>query len=134
MATTLNSQVASLPLPKVNFTWDPVGAAITFNFAGNSYPPAGSRFEAFYTPVNQLITFTAAAVPASGTAIVQYRWDMGDGVTKFGAVIGHTYTVPNQSLTAKLEVTDSLNRKVYVSKAMLLQVQFPTQVSNKARV
>lgn len=134
MAATLNSQVSSLPLPKVDFTWDPVGAAVTFNFAGNSYPPAGARFASFYTPVNQLITFTALATPVTGTSIVQYRWDLGDGVVKFGSIVGHTYRVPNPSLAAKLEITDSLNRKVYVSKVLLLQVQFPTTVTNKIRV
>ena len=134
MATTLNTQIASLPLPIPNFTWDPVGAPVTFNFAGNSYPPAGSRFEAFYTPVNQLVTFTAAVQAASGTSIVQYKWDLGDGIVQFGPIIGHTYTVPNQSLTAKLEVTDSYNRKAYVSKLLFLQVQYPTIVSDHVRV
>ena len=132
--SSINDLKTSLPLPRVDFTWSPVGAAITYNFAGNSYPPAGTRFEAFYTPVNQVLTFVASATPATGTAIVQYKWDMGDGVTKYGPTIGHTYTVPNQSLTAKLEITDSLNRKVYVSKSMLLQVQFATVVSEHLRV
>jgi hypothetical protein len=118
----------------VDFTWSPVGAAITFNFAGNSYPPAGTRFEAFYTPVNQLVTFVAVTTTAANAPIIEYRWDLGDGIVAYGATVGHTYNVPNQSLTAKLEVTDALNRKVYVSKVLLLQVQFPTQVTSKARV
>lgn len=134
MATAINTIKSSPPLPSVDFTWSPVGAAITYTFAGNSYPPAGARFEAFYTPVNQVITFVASAIPASGTAIVQYKWDLGDGVVKYGPTIGHTYTVPNQSLTAKLEVVDSLNRKVYVARAMLLQVQFATVVQDHLRV
>lgn len=134
MTTTINTIETSLPPPKANFTWSPVGAAVTFNFAGNSYPPAGTRFEAFFTPVNQLITFVASAVAATGTAIVQYRWDLGDGIVQFGPTIGHTYTVPNQSLTAKLEITDTLNRKTYVSKVLLLQVLYPTVAQDHARV
>lgn len=135
MPTTVNTQVTNLPLPKVNFSWDPVGAAITYTFAGNTYPPAGgARFDSFYTPVNQVITFTASAVPATGTSIIQYKWDMGDGNVKYGPIIGHTYTVPNQSLTCKLEVMDTLNRKVYVSKVLLLQVMYPTVVQDHSRV
>ena len=121
-----------MPIP--NFTWSPIGAAVTFNFAGNSYPPAGSRFEAFYTPTNQVITFVATAVVSINVPIVEYRWDLGDGTIKYGATVGHTYTVPNQSLTAKLEITDALTRKAYVSKSLQLQVQFPTVVTGKARV
>lgn len=132
--TTINTQATNLPLPKVNFTWDPVGAAVTYSFAGNNYPPAGARFEAFYTPINQLITFTAQVTPATGTSIVQYRWELGDGTVKYGSIVGHTYIVPNPSLSAKLEVIDSLNRRVYVSRALLLQVQYPTVVQDHARV
>lgn len=131
---TINDPVSSLPLPRVNFTWSPIGAAVTFTFAGNSYPPAGTRFEAFYTPVNQNITFVATAVPATGTTIVLYRWDLSDGTIMYGPTVGHVYTVPNQSLTAKLEVTDSFNRKAYVSKALALQVQFGTVVGEHLRV
>lgn len=134
MTTTLATNKTPSPLPKVDFTWSPVGAAITFNFAGNAYPPAGTRFEAFYTPVNQLVTFVAAVTAAANAPIIEYRWDLGDGIIAYGQTVGHTYNVPNASLTAKLEVTDAFNRKVYVSKVLLLQVQFPTQVSGKLRV
>lgn len=134
MAATLSTPRIPEPLPKVNFTWSPVGAPITFNFAGNSYPPAGTRFEAFYTPVNQLVTFVAQTTVAAGIPITEYRWDLGDGVIKYGSTVGHTYNVPNQSLTAKLEVTDARNRKVYVSKVILLQVMFPTVTQAHGRV
>lgn len=134
MAITLATAKFPEPLPTVNFTWSPIGAALTFNFAGNSYPPAGTRFEAFFTPTNQLITFVAVTTVAAGVPIIEYRWDLGDGTIKYGSTVGHTYNVPNQSLTAKLEVTDALNRKVYVSKTLLLQVQFPTVTTGKSRV
>lgn len=132
--SSINDSVATLPPPTANFTWSPVGASVTFNFAGNSYPPAGARFDAFYTPVNQIVTFVGTATPASGTAIVQYKWDLGDGTILYGSTVAHTYSVPNPSLAAKLEVTDSLNRKAYVSKALILQVQFGTIVSEHLRV
>lgn len=134
MPTTISTAKPPVALSKVDFTWSPVGAAITYSFAGNSYPPAGTRFEAFYTPVNQLVTFVAVVVPPPGVAIIEYRWDLGDGNVKFGQTIGHTYNVPNQSLTAKLEVTDSYNRKAYVSRALLLQVMFPTAIQDHVRV
>jgi hypothetical protein len=134
MATTINSANVNPPTAKVDFSWTPVGAAITYSFAGNSYPPAGTRFQAFYTPVNQVLTFAAAATPATGTSIVLYKWDMGDGQIMYGPTVGHTYSVPNQSLTCKLEVTDSLNRVVYVSKVLLLQVQFATALQDHIRV
>src|SRR4051812_48799927 len=124
--------IPALPIP--DFTWSPVGAAVTYTFAGNTYPPAGTRFQAFYTPVNQLITFVATVKSDSGYPIIEYRWDLGDGTTKYGQTVGHIYNVPNPSLTAKLEVKDSLNRSAYVSKVLLLQVQFATTVQDHARV
>jgi hypothetical protein len=134
MPTTVQTQRTLPPVPIPDFTWSPVGAAVTFSFAGNSYPPAGSRFQSFYTPVNQLVTFVASAKVDAGYPIIEYRWDLGDGNIKFGQTIGHTYGVPNPSLTCKLEVKDSLNRSAYVSKVMLLQVMFPTTVQDHARV
>jgi hypothetical protein len=132
--TTVQTQRLIPPLPIPDFTWDPVGATIAYNLAGNSYPPAGPRFQAYYTPVNQLITFTASVRADSKYPIIEYRWELGDGIIKFGQIIGHTYNVPNPSLTAKLEIKDSLNRSAYVSKVLLLQVQFPTTVQDHARV
>jgi hypothetical protein len=134
MAYTIATTKPDAPLPKVDFTWSPVGAAVTFNFAGNNYPPAGDRFASYYSPVNQLITFVAAVVPPAGVAIVEYRWDLGDGITKFGATVGHTYNVPNPSLAAKLEVLDSHNRRINVQKVLNLQVQYGTIVQDHARV
>lgn len=134
MPTSIQTQRSVPTMPRPDFTWSPVGAALTFSFAGNSYPPAGARFASFYTPVNQLITFVADVTTVTEYPIIEYRWDLGDGNVKFGSTIGHTYSVPNQSLTAKLEVKDSLNRKAYVSKVLLLQVMFPTTVQDHARV
>lgn len=136
MPTILSTSRFQQPLPRVDFSWEPIGAAVTFSFAGNSYPPAGmgDRAAAFYTPVNQLVTFTAEIDNAPEIPVIEYRWDLGDGTIKYGATVGHIYNVPNPSLTAKLEVKDALNRKVYVSKVLLLQVQFATVASGKARV
>lgn len=132
--TTLSTTRLPDALPKVNFTWSPVGAAVTYTLGANTYPPAGTRFEAFYTPVNQVLTFEAIVTPPPNINIIQYRWDLGDGNVKFGQTIGHTYSVPNQNLTCKLQVTDSLNRTVYVSKVLQLQVMFPTAVQDHIRV
>lgn len=134
MATVLSTKRALDPIPRVDFTWSPVGAAVTFSFAGNNYPPAGARFQSFYTPVNQLITFVASVEAPSGVNVIEHKWDLGDGIVKYGSTVGHTYNVPNQSLTAKLEVLDSLNRRVYVSKVLHLQVQFPTVTAGDIRV
>lgn len=134
MPTILATPKLPDALPRVDFTWSPVGAAITYTFGANTYPPAGTRFEAFYTPVNQLLTFVATATPPPGINIIEYRWDLGDGNVKYGQTIGHTYNVPNQSLTCKLQVTDSLNRTVYLAKVMQLQVMFPTTVQDHLRV
>jgi hypothetical protein len=123
---SINDPALSLPLPTIDFDWDPIGGALAYNFVGNSYPPSGDpRFAAYYTPIGQVITFTAHVLSVSDEApIVQYRWDLGDGTVKFGSEVSHTYVVPNPSTAAALEVTDSLNRKVYVSHGLLLQVQF----------
>src|SRR4051794_37172061 len=129
--TLVGDSKLDIPLPKIDFTWDPIGAAISFNLAGNSYPPAGQRFEAFYTPINQLITFVANADDSD--SIVQYRWDLGDGIIQYGQTVGHTYVVPNPSLTVKLEVMDNLGRKSYVSRVLLLQSQYATVVRSRIR-
>lgn len=134
MSTVIQTQLPQPSPPRPDFTWDPVGAAVTYTLAGNNYPPAGARFAAFYTPVNQLITFTATVKIDPNYPIMEYRWDLGDGNVKFGQVIGHTYSVPNPSLTCKLEVKDSINRRAYVSKVLALQVMFPTAVQDHARV
>lgn len=134
MPTVISTQRATPAMPRPDFSWTPIGAPLTFSFAGNSYPPAGARFAAFYTPVNQLITFVADVTVEAGYPVIEYRWDLGDGTIKFGSTVGHTYSVPNQSLTAKLEVRDSINRKAYVSKVLLLQVMFATAVQGHARV
>lgn len=130
--TLISDPRAKTPMPLVDFTWDPVGAPLTFTFAGNTYPPAGDRFASYYTPVNELITFTASVVAT--IPVIEYKWSLGDGSIKFGSTVGHTYRVPNQSLTAKLEVKDAINRRAYVSKVLLLQVMFPTVASGHARV
>jgi hypothetical protein len=132
--TTLATPRTLPPAPRINFTWSPVGSAIAYTFSGNNYPPAGTRFEAFFTPINQLITFVSVPTVSPDAPIIEYRWDLGDGMIKYGSTVGHTYVVPNPSLTAKLEVIDSLGRKAYVAKVLLLQVQFPTQATSKARV
>lgn len=134
MPTVISTQRTTPPTPRPDFTWSPVGAPITFSFAGNNYPPAGDRFASFYTPVNQLITFVADVTVTAEYPIIEYRWDLGDGTIKFGSTVGHTYGVPNQSLTAKLEVRDSIGRKAYVSKVLLLQVMFATVIQDHVRV
>lgn len=129
--STLNAPTTVVPLPKIDFSWTPIGANVTYSFAGNNYPPVGSRFAATYTPVGQVITFTATT--DTTVPIVQYRWDLGDGTVKFGEMIGHTYVVPNPSAAASLEITDALNRKVSVSHVMILQVNYGITVSGKVR-
>lgn len=132
--TTLSTEKAPSSLPKINFTWSPVGAAVSYSIGGNSYPPAGTRFEAFYTPVNQLLTFVASAVLPTGVAITEWRWDMGDGNQKYGSTVSHTYVVPNPATSVRLEALDSLSRRVFVQKVLNLQVQFPTVVQDHLRV
>jgi hypothetical protein len=130
--TTITTERIPEPAALVDFTWSPIGSAFTFSINGNSYPPVGDRFAAYYTPVNQLITFTAAV--ESTVPIIEYRWDLGDGTIKSGSVIGHTYNVPNPSLTVKLEVKDSLSRSSYVAKVLLLQVMYATVTTGNLRV
>lgn len=134
MPTVIQTQRVLPAMPRPDFTWSPIGAAVTFSIAGNAYPPAGARFAAYYTPVNQLVTFVADVKVDSNYPIMEYRWDMGDGTTKFGQTIGHTYSVPNPSLTCKLEVKDSINRRAFVSKVLSLQIMFATTIQTHARV
>jgi chitodextrinase len=62
------------------------------------------------------VTFTAAA---SGTAPIQYAWDLGDGTTATGATITHTYTTAD-TFTVALTATNGCGTDV-VHKALTVR-------------
>lgn len=125
---------ASATAPSINFTWSPIGSLLTYTLAGNSYPPAGTRFEAFFTPVNQVITFVAQVVMPPGINAVEHHWNLGDGTIKYGSTTTHTYRIPNTSLSVTLRVTDSLGHIGAVQKIILLQPLSPTIAKDHVRV
>lgn len=82
---------------------------------------AGPDHAAF---AGQHITFNGSASTAAGGTITNYTWDLGDGTTLYGAVVGHNYTNGGSTvrvLTASLTVkdgsggTDSDTCQVYIN-------------------
>lgn len=115
-----------------SFTWTPNVTALSYTVNGNTYPyttqadsisrpSSDGRYAAYYTNNNQLLTFTASAVVPSGLAIVEYRWDMGEGTIKYGSVITHTYITAAPGTTVNLTVTDTLNRTFSASRVLNLR-------------
>ncbi len=126
---TINERPTKIAPPIVNFTWSPIASPIGITINGNTYPPGGSKFTAYRTPINTLLTFTAQVNADPRAPIVQYRWDTGDGYVKFGSSITHRYVIPNQALMMNLEITDSLGRKKSVSHTLQLESVFGVVVT-----
>lgn len=121
---------------KVDFSWTPTSAALSWTVNGNTYPystqqdaivrGSDSRYPAVTTPNNTLLTFTAAVTPPSGITILEYRWEWGDGEIGFGVTASHTYKVSAPETQANLIVTDS-NRNVW-NKSKVLNLRFANQI------
>lgn len=127
--------------PKLDFTWTPQSVAVAYTINGNSYPPArqidnidrsaqagslDSRYAAYTTPTNTLLTFTASVMLPSGLIVTEYRWDWGDGQIGYGSTATHTYKIAPPETTARLTITDS-NRNIW-SKSKILNLRFSSLI------
>lgn len=111
------SPVKNLRPPRVDFSWSPLSSLALTTIGGNSYPYSSqadaitrstdTRYAAYHTPTNTLLTFTATVEPFEGAEIVRYRWDFGDGTEAYGPTTTKTYRVPNQTAQVSLQVLDS---------------------------
>ncbi len=123
--------------PKLDFTWTPNSVALSYTINGNTYPPSrqvdnidrssqpgslDSRYSAYTTPNNTLLTFTASVVMPSGVIVTEYRWDWGDGQVGYGSTATHTYKVAPPETAVKLTITDS-NRNTW-GKSKILNLRF----------
>lgn len=121
---------------KVDFSWTPNSVGLAWTVNGNNYPytrqqdnidrsaqvgSLDSRYGAFTTPNNTLITFTAAVTLDAGAQVAEYRWDFGDGSVGFGATVGHTYKVSTPETRTSLTVTDTNRQVISCSKVMNLR-------------
>jgi len=114
----------------VDFTWSPTSVPLSFTFIG-TYPYAhqadavtrtsDSRYAAYTTPNNTLLTFTATASIPSGLTVVEYKWNFGDGTVGYGSSVSHTYLISSPQTMATLIVTDNLGRQSSIGKLLNLR-------------
>lgn len=87
---------------------------------GNTYPPAGAKFQDYILGLNAEVTFDALdsfglGIPKvfspSGISIVDYSWDLGNGHSGHGPQITTIYRVQTPDAAATLTITDSLGRR-----------------------
>lgn len=69
------------------------------------------------------VTFNGAASTDPDGAIVQFRWDFGDGSSATGVTATHTYTATStRSFTATLTVTDNGGRSATATATITVTV------------
>ncbi len=79
---------------------------LRFGCGGNCSPVASATVSPPAGPPSTQFTFDGSGSTDSDGTIVTYHWDFGDGQSKNGAVVTHTYGSAN-SFTATLTVTDN---------------------------
>ena len=117
--------------PVVGFTWSPVSIPLVYNAGGNIYPPThqednvtrttDANYQAYITPTNTPVTFTAQVIVPAGVFIVEYAWNFGDGTKGYGPSVAHTYTVASGLTSVSLTVTDSFDTRVSMSRVLNLR-------------
>lgn len=108
------------PLSSVTFDWTPRGTALSYTLGGNTYPYAkqqdnvtratDTRYATYITQTNTVLTFTATVISPPPIAIVEYRWNFGDGTVGYGPTVNKTYLGASQSAEVSLTVLDTLGR------------------------
>jgi hypothetical protein len=68
----------------------------------------------------QELTFEAIISRIPTNEIVAVRWDMGDGTTKYGQTIAHTYRVTAADILVTVAVTDMRGQTVHAGRQMYL--------------
>jgi hypothetical protein len=126
-----------------DFSWSPVSVALSFTFIG-TYPyttqadsisrSSDSRYAAYTTPNNTLLTFTATASIPAGLTAVEYKWNFGDGTVGYGSSVGHTYTISSPQTMATLIVTDNLGRQSSIGRLLNLRQASPIVIAQNLSV
>lgn len=122
------------------FSWSPVGIPLQVVTNGNTYPyihqqdgvsrASDSRYPAFVTPANTLLTFVASIVIPAGLIAVEYKWNFGDGSIGYGSTVTHTYTVASPQTACTLSVRDNRDRVVSRSQVLNLRAANPITVGS----
>jgi hypothetical protein len=125
------AELADLTPIKLDLDWTPKSVALTYSVGGNTYPPlkqvdavtraSDSRYQAFTTPINTPLTFTATATLPTGLVIVEYKWDFGDGTIGFGATVAHQYLAANYATQVALNVLMSNGKRFTRHKILNLR-------------
>jgi chitodextrinase len=125
---------------KVDFDWSPKSVPLSWTIGGNTYPYAhqadaatrtsDSRYAAFTTPTNLLITFVATAIPDSGVIVTEYKWDFGDGQIGYGATATHTYLAASPQTQVVLTITDSRGDRTSRGQILNLRAAVPILVAS----
>jgi hypothetical protein len=126
-----------------DFSWSPVSVPLSFTFIG-TYPystqadtivrASDSRYTAYTTPNNTLLTFTATASIPAGLTAVEYKWNFGDGTVGYGNSVSHTYTISSPQTMATLVVTDNLGRQSSIGRLLNLRQASPIVISQNLSV
>lgn len=122
---------ADLAPLSLDFDWTPKSIALAFSIGGNSYPPlhqvdavtraSDSRYASFTTGTNTLLTFTTTSVLPPGLAIIEYRWDFGDGVIGYGSSVVHMYIAANSNAQVGLNVLMNNGKRFTRHRALNLR-------------
>lgn len=129
----------------VNFDWTPKSVAVSYTVGGNTYPystqadaisrpTTDANYQAFTTPTNTLLTFTATVIVPSDRIITEYKWLFGDGSIGYGATATHTYLAAASQTMATLAVTDSKGTRTIRSQILNLRTGAIVLVAHGARV
>lgn len=127
----------------LDFSWSPVSVPLSFTFIG-TYPyttqadaisrSSDSRYAAYTTPNNTLLTFTATASIPAGITVVEYKWNFGDGTIGYGSTVSHTYSISSPQTMATLTTTDNLGRQSNVGKLLNLRQASPILIGQNLSV
>jgi parallel beta-helix repeat protein len=87
---------------------NPVQRTLTINKASiENNEPVAINNGPYNSYLNHTITFDASESYDNDGTIIKYKWDFGDGNTKEGKTVTHTYTEENQYIVT-LTITDNL--------------------------
>jgi hypothetical protein len=109
--------IVNLTVDSESFSWD---------------DEVGDTDNPYFVPAQRVhgvgveLTFTATPyLEFLGTEPVDYRWDMGDGIIRFGPVVTHTFLTPNPNAIVRLTLIDSKGNRARAFKVMNLRVLTP---------
>ncbi len=96
-------------------------ATVAFSSSGGNMVPTANAGSDKSARVNEMVTFSGvgSSDPDSGPSALTYAWQFGDGATKSGCTVTHSYTATG-SYTVTLTVDDGADTDSDTCKAEIL--------------